>query len=379
MNFRHIVIGCLMLGLFLTTCASAAGQFDWQTDCVGRFTLALPGKVEVAMLVNKAFENPDDDPMYPTDAAITFLGGRGMAYYHFSDVIETSGNTSGNATRSTQSIGVGAVHLTTGPRADKAEFERFQRAMDSYYTQTKRRLINSVSKKDNEQVPFIEMMASPFSHSHAWKWHASYYLLWRDDRLFSYKYSETDPSAFPTPQYISDHIRSREIFEVPKEQGLCLHHAFLPDDGTLPRAVAMTYRLIDHPEIEIYFSDNFTNGDEKASPEKIINDFWESQGRGRYAKKLQLINPHIPGVVHFPDVELAGFKGKRSLVEITNPDGSLDHGYFAFVRGDKTPKDDRPDLTLYVVGKNVNATGTPLSKDQIEEIANHIASSIRRR
>ena len=251
--------------------------------------------------------------------------------------------------------------------------------MDSYYSQTKKDLANSLAKKDNEQAQFIEPITSPFPNSHAWKWGSTYYLLWRDNRLFSVRYRDGELNTFASPQYISNHIRSREIFEVPKEQGLCLHHAFLPDDGTLPRAVAMTYRLIDHPEIEIYFSDNFANHDDKSTPEQIIKTFWQLWGSGAYAKKLQLINPHIPGVVHFPDVELAGFKGKRSLVEITNPDGSLDYGYFAFVRGDKNAKEDRPDLTLYVVGKNVNATGTPLTKDEIEGIANHIAKSIKRR
>lgn len=377
MNLRIIVKVCLTLAFLLTKTAIAASQFNWKTDCVGRFTLELPGKAEVAMVVHKAFETPEKDPRYPTNAATNFVQGGGG--FHFSNGEETSGYSGPNTWGSEQKLGTGLVSLATGPKADKAEFERFRRAMDSYYNQTKKRLINSLAKKDNEQAQFIEPMTSPFPLSHAWKWRSNYYLLWRDDRLFNFAYTETDPSAFPTPQYISDHIRSREIFEVPKEQGLCLHHAFLPDDGTLPRAVAMTYRLIDHPAIEIYFSDNFAHGDEKSPPEEIIKAFWQLQGSGIYAKKLQLINPHIPGMVHFPEVELAGFKGKRSLVEITNPDGSLDYGYFAFVRGDKNANEDRPNLTLYVVGKNVNATATPLTKDEIEEIANHIARSIKRR
>ena len=271
------------------------------------------------------------------------------------------------------------ARVLTGPRADAEEFARFSRAMDSYFSGEKKRLANSIKTYEIKQAPYIEPVTPEFPNSHAWRWGDVYYLFWRDQRLFRYSQREGKPDLRPTAQYVSDHIRSREIFEVPKEQGLCLHHAFLPDDGTLPRAIAMTFRLKDHPEIEIYFSDNYAINDDKSSVEKMINHFWERKGSGVYAKKMQLISRHFPGIVHFPDVEIAGYKGKRSFVEITNKDDTLDYGYFAFVRGDPNAKEDRPDLMLYVISTNAKATGKPLTKGEIEDIANRIAASVKRR
>jgi len=66
------------------------------------------------------------------------------------------------------------------------------------------------------------------------------------------------------------------------------------------------------------------------------------------------------------------------LLEITNQDGTLDYGYFAFARGDPKAKEDRPDLVLYVISTNAKATGKPLSKVEIEDIADRIAASVKR-
>jgi hypothetical protein len=210
-------------------------------------------------------------------------------------------------------------------------------------------------------------------------------LFWRGDRLFS---TINDEGKYDNEmRYFSNHLRSRELYEVPQEPGLCLHYGFLPDDGTMRRIISLTYRLKDHPELEIYFRDRsapkMLPADRKGTVSDDVKNFWNSDHRTFGKGELRLISPHIPGTMTFPDVKIAGFTGKRSFVKITQEDEAgvkhVDYGYAAIVRGDGTAKDDRPDLLLYVISDYRRLKGTPLTKEQIEEIANHIAASIKRR
>ena len=327
----------------------------WQRDCVGRFTLELPGEVDVAM---------------PRLQRFLGLGSTNMQYLFPS---ETTGQTWGDK----QAAG---SQLESGPSADANVFAAARTEMDAIYSARIREL--RAQSRDDDADEF-QHLSTDLPDTHVWTvGNSKHYLLLRDGRLFSV-YDDGKDDAFYKPRvsHVASTVRSRQVFEVPAQPGLCLHYGFLPDDGSLRRDIGITYRLKAHPEIEILFWDRSAyqtpTGYKEKSDSREVQFFWEDDNPVR-GKQVRLLSPHVPGMMQFPDVKMGGFTGKRSFVEITRQNGTVDYGYMAFVKGDPSAKDDKPDLLLYVIRDVSKAKGKPLDRGEVEAIGDHIAASIRR-
>src|SRR5574343_488405 len=364
------LIGLLQLCL-LPLIALASPPTPWKTDCVGRFNLELPEQVEVTMPFDVLYQHPDTTITGPSRGAVAFFGAG--AGYHFPGAKQTTGVYDASE-KDTQWVN---TTIGTGPKVDAAGFAQHGEAFDQKVLKDKRYFLEKSSRK--EIAATINLIETDLPNSRVWSQGGSYtYLLWRDGRLFSIKdWDEPDLRNEFVP-YVAQHIRSREHFEPPKDQGLCLHSAFLPDNGNFPRRIAISYRLKDHPEVEITFSDGLDLGYQFDSDADYINDFWvKSHNWG--AEQIRLLNPHVPGVVHFPHIKLGGHDGRRSLVELNYRNGKKDYGYLAFVMGDPNATEDKPNLQLFIKSRNMQATGQPLTREEFEALANRIAASIKRR
>ena len=187
--------------------------------------------------------------------------------------------------------------------------------------------------------------------------------------------------------------RPRPIFDVPKEPGLCLPYIFVPDDGKAERGLSMSYRLKDHPDIQITLTDASAFKPERlhadgqmpeaevklrnkhAEPDPEIADFWNERlnAARKYESQWVVLDTTRP-------VTLAGYEGRQSFVRLTMDDGTLNYGYYAVVRGNPDATEDTPDLRLYVRQDVRQAEGkTPLTKEQFIEMAQAIAKSVQRR
>lgn len=184
-------------------------------------------------------------------------------------------------------------------------------------------------------------------------------------------------------------IQPRPTFEVPKGEGVCLPYTFIQDDGQRPRAVGVTYRLKNHPDVTIWLEDSsaqsnladtgngttsVAQGPDRLSPEYKIQFFWSQDYQSPKAWR------HLWPSFH--EVRLDGRKGVASFVELKRQDNTLDYGYLAVVRGDAQAHEDTPDLMLYVIrdAKNAIAKGKqPIDKDELLKMAEAIASSVKRR
>jgi hypothetical protein len=187
--------------------------------------------------------------------------------------------------------------------------------------------------------------------------------------------------------------RPRFSFDVPKEPCLCLPYIFVPDDGKARRSLSMSYRLKDHPDIQITLTDSsafkpqhliaYGKMDEaevklrnaNAEPDAEIVRFWH-QTRN-WAKKLES-QWFVPYETR--PVTMAGFEGRQSFVRLTVQDGTQNYGYYAVVRGNPDASVDTPDIRLFVEQDVKLAQGkTPLTKDQFIDMAQAIAKSVQRR
>jgi hypothetical protein len=188
------------------------------------------------------------------------------------------------------------------------------------------------------------------------------------------------------------HTRPRRIFEVPRELGLCLPYVFSADNGKLHRRISMSYRLKDHPDIQVTLTDASAYGNYDSSsgmsdkeakhrnkmrePDPEIAGFWQMRlnAASLYESMWRLPSTTRP-------VTLAGYEGRQSFVRLTMDDGTTkNYGYYAVVRGDPDAAEDTPDIRLLLRQDVTQAQGKPpLNKEQFIEMAQAIAKSVQRR
>ncbi|EMC3975446.1 hypothetical protein VDS67_003658 [Enterobacter hormaechei] len=182
------------------------------------------------------------------------------------------------------------------------------------------------------------------------------------------------------PEVLSllNRFRPRKLYEVPTEQGFCLPYGFIAgDSGHEPRNIGITYRLQNHPDVTIFFQD--LGMKPKAGKEDDLNEkdyviwLWNWQYQWSAVSK-ELIKPK------WRSIEMDGRKGVGTFVKSVYKDGGLNYGYVAYVQGDRQARNLKPDLLLYVMQDSRQARGNPpMDKDELEKLAEHIVSSIKRR
>lgn len=185
----------------------------------------------------------------------------------------------------------------------------------------------------------------------------------------------------------------RPVFDVPKVPGLCMPYVFVPDDGMPTRNLSMSYRLKDHPDIQVTLTDasafkpeqllsmgGMSDAEVKlrnknAEPESEIAGFWHiALNEARKYESLWLLPTTTKPVT------LAGYEGRQSFVRLTMDDGSQNYGYYAVVRGNPKAAEDVPDIRLHVLQDvRLAQDKTPLNQDQFIEMAQAIAKSVQRR
>lgn len=367
----------------MAACASSSGLANaasstnaWRTECVGRFSFDLPGDAVVAFPHLIEATQGNHAYFFATDAA----SGASAAPWEHQD----------QAWSAYQRVNDRGAIFTSNEYTP-ASFSKLKAAIDGIWSGKKRAL---VADGDSAQADNIVVEPLVLKDAFAWRFKAAHTRMSQSDTLqayfvrsghiFFFQDEDEDPKALikRVAGVLSD-VRAREMFEVPPEPGICLQNAFLPDQGGVKRSVGIPYRLKDHPEVEVFFSDSSPGPLPRANSKRQtaadeVQFFWEARYGGG-DKQHKLIHPHIPGVAQFPDVRLGGYKGKSSFVEITHRDNSIDYGYMAYVKGDAGANEDSPTLMLYVIRTASRAKGEPLSKDQIKEMAERIAASVRRR
>ena len=174
-------------------------------------------------------------------------------------------------------------------------------------------------------------------------------------------------------------FRLRPLYEIPKQQGVCIPYGFIADDGTTPRNIAVTMRLTDHPDVEIGFQDStyfvptVENGKLSSGyrePKDAINSFFNNSG---VTNNLEKVESNFPG---YHSIKMDGQKGGAVFFTIIREDKSKDYGYIAAVKGDD--KAGIPSQLLYVIGTASRAKGKPVNKVELKDMAEKIMASVKK-
>ena len=352
---RGVALAAVVAGAFLGTNKAHAAD-DWRRDCVGRVEVTLPARVDVAAYRFTNFRQ-QLDASRPGMPAAEFRDGGGAphathAWYGGSIVVSHP-----LTTREAETLRRDAAAVRT-------DSVRISRAMPA---------APEGSLDEPAKLSRIDGVT--------WGLRAYGALFFVGDHAVLWESSGGIRASAPTLRALDLGLSKREPFAVPKAPGVCLASTFVPDDGRTQRDVATTYRLRDHPDVQITVRDASARvpepgvRPERYEPEAVMVGFWKQELNG--AREVRpMWSPSAR------EVTIAGWRGLASLVQMTRDDGTLDLGYMAVVRGDPSAAEDTPDLMVHVVqdGKAARSGGKrPFDRQAFVELAEKVAAGVKRR
>jgi len=329
---------------------------EWQKECVGRLQLALPGAADQgAILGHERFKDPVQygrpDPRFPD--------GEQAGWTEFS-------------------VGDITHPLTKAEKVDALEaLKKIEtRVINRYKTQEK-----------------IDVQRWPVGKQEGLGWVAPNRRitlnLFADGALFSWSQTSENAAEFVDVQRnaknIIDGLRSRPPFNVPSEPGLCLPYVFIKDSGHEKHAIAMTYRLKEHPDITVNLKSETAEPTPRPGgdirPDAVTNDFrtdlyWGSKARPSRMKSARSLW-HTPAK---RPMQLAGRSGLETFLAVVRKNATEeDFIYHAVARGNQEAPEAAPDVRLVIEQKRENAIKigiTPLTQDEVLKLARQIAASV---
>ena len=345
----------ILLTALLGSCfATQAVELNYKTECIGSYTVDLPDNLEVALYPTKQYLEPKSRyPIYFADGKWAIL-----STFNYND---------------------NKLSITANWDHDNL-------------IEAKKQLSNSIQ---NIKIKNPNHLVEPWEKTDSFGFYsteASRVIFIKKNRIYSFRTSERYQGEKRNYEFykqnteaIINGFSTRGLFEVPQTAGKCIPYGFVAgNDPTTPLNLTVSFRLNDHPDIVISFSENtdsFTNSFSfKAKDE--INLFWNDNYdiNNNNIKDIKLLG--FP--TKYRDIEMDGRNGTAGFVEIRYKDKSpSDYGYYGVVsyysRNDKSQV-NHPWLLLTVIGKRDEAKGhTPLSKDEIYQLAKTIEASITRR
>jgi Tle cognate immunity protein 4 C-terminal domain len=345
-------------------CTAQSTPSPWPQECVGRMQLALPGPAEMAVTPNDYLS-----------ALMALSPPKGAPKYAFSDGVQ-AGFTG-------LYYGSGSF-LVSQPLAERA----IQAQLDSHGTRSFERAKKTYEKRtlpDGTAYSFA-LVNTGVAGTSAWRMFGNRYMMAArvGDRLVDANY-DTGPGAQSAQvkelSNLIQSLRARVAFDLPTGPGVCLPYVFAQDDATPRRDVAVTYRLNDHPDIQVTLRDASAAVVEpgvrskNAEPEPATVSFW-SQHLNDFKEVKPLWTPSTR------PIKLGGYAGLASFVQLTATNGSVEYGYLAMVRGNPSATEDTPDLMLYIVrdaGQAAKVGKKPSDRDEFLDLAQRVAASVKRR
>ena len=384
--FAFFTLGIFLNVVYFNFVQAGTLPPGWKTECVGYYQLNLPAEVE-ADLSNYSISANEQRSKFYTDgigmfSADLYIDGRfsvADARYPgaFEEVITSAKE---NMVKEKEALLAEGKRNTANriqfypdlmPKTVRIDdswgaYVYFQRGEHIYvhaignpYTKTAQTLEKPISQEQTEELNVLS--EKPIS------------------------VEETKELNGLVDQFLK-RFKARVLFEIPSETGLCIPFGFIADEdknkGKKGRNVVVNFRLRNHPEIEIYFSDQtvgmppgYRRGDIDLDVRRKLKEFWKDHSD----KKLKHEDGFEDG---FRAVKLAGREGLATFFEIIRDDNSVDYAYAAYVKGDQAAGNPTPNLMLSVIRKAAYAHmrgAAPMNKKNLLKLAERIVASVHLR
>lgn len=396
--------------ILIFTCftgAVHAGPQQWKEECVGYYKMQMPANIEVALYpIDGLLNTKRKPPYYDRDMGYFWPRITFGEYYGVGEETDTSVQSQFSVFRyanyriSISTKNNTAINLEQYKNKIKeiinTKIHNWKEKIKEYST-----LNISDSEVARESEYKIKQYTNAFSI-----YRPKYYELHFNiaNRLYIFRpeavplladktvnVDEAARIAEPAVQSLMKSFRPRELYEVPSEQGFCLPYGFITGgSGQESHDMGVTYRLIDHPDVTIFFQDMGINKafwkDDGSIKEAVTAMWTRSYLMG--ADKKELLSPK------WQKIEMDGREGMGTFVKatynnvptydynghVTERHNYINYGYLAYVRGAKETRNKKPDLLLYISQSSSQVKDKPpMSKDEFFEIAKHITRSVTRR
>jgi len=393
---KNLVLCLLFPGLCLS---HSAASHEWKKECVGYYQLELPENLEVALYPVDDFIKPRNEPV--------IIDGIKIQRYANSGITFDQNNYTRNRTSAVQAQF--SAFYYDDYELDISSESNSPIDFISYREHIKdnKEFDNSVSRRREEHA--FRMFKDPVTpkaeferiHGYLIKDYPGAFSLYerraytlyinQQNRLYhfwkNYEKGTGDESQSAEKQWrrnepevlsLLSRFRPRKLYEVPAEQGFCMPYGFIAgDSGQEKHNMAVTYRLKDHPDVTIFFQDlgmkPEAGEEDNLNAKDYVKWLWNWQYQWSSVSK-ELISPK------WRSIEMDGRNGLGTFVKSVFKDGVVNYGYVAYVQGDRNLRNKQPDLLLYVMqhGQLMNDQ-PPMDKDELEKMAEHIVSTVKRR
>jgi hypothetical protein len=320
---------------------------NWKTECVGRYQISVPGEAENALKNPKFFtrKRPKGiDIDFDYNEFIFSDKSRAL----FSRLITEGGE------------------FSVTPILKKDEIAKMK---IEFNNRTQKRIAQLRKEGDKDAASSIHVLNTNLhdGYMRVSRTGATIYLQY-EDRIFNQSGGIENLSGKYFAQSFLEHFHPRTLYSLPNQPGICIPYGFIADDGTAPRDIGVTMRLIDHPDVEIFFRDTagYLSGGTLHKPKEEIEYFWTIM----YQKYTKLTEADFWG---YRSIKMGGQSGKGMFVTIHRYDDSIDYGYIAVVSDNA----NLPSQMLYVIRTAARAKGKPVSKEELKDIAEKIMASVK--
>ncbi|MEO8730309.1 MAG: hypothetical protein ABI410_13230 [Rhodoferax sp.] len=348
---------------------------DWKTECVGRYQISVPGDVEVA-----------------TQSKRYFLKGG----------IRPSGVTFNNGDSASRSDFFALGSIEVSPVLEASEYAKYK------------------SEELNFKNPQMKLVTTrhPTGEGFNRDWTRGISAtLFEAGRIYKMKAPMADEDPLPYRTNVKaardafiKNLATRKTFELPSPTDICFPFGYIKGDGKEFRMIGVAMRLLDHPDVEIFFKDMEARNQE----DSVASQFRGSRGQVEFFWSYYgpTLGNKLDGVLdHYRSIKLGGYTGQYAFATIARPvpgndgdeereesdserkarikkdiaDGNvpLDYGFMAYYQGDETKvKTNEPNLMLYVIrtaSRAVAAGKQPVTEAELKAMAFQIAASIKRR
>ncbi|WP_307602663.1 hypothetical protein [Variovorax boronicumulans] len=382
-HFRQHPLVLALLGMMLSNQTVAQSLPSIRTECLGYQTIDVPGEIEYATLPPNM--SPANGGGYGFDT--------GVGVWKTYQLVDSEGVF--DADESSRSIHTSSLNSAAGLQSQLLELNRKrQQQKDIVLAHA------DMLARHGDMDPGGKLRQADLDEAAAFRFYQPYnggnsfgFINGSGKFNFSTLAGDHVVSASRklegTPeQTIANFLRfyrARMPFAVPAEPGVCLPYGFMTGEKK-PAHVAVSFRLVDRPDIVVYLSDRDASSEDSIDSEKFVN---EAVQRG-YFYGAKLTEPLDGRVRPFHSITVDGRQGLGGMALITRSvlsgppihnetNKNQDWGYLAYIPGDKNAPPGTSSNLIFKVERFGRFAKTPMTESEFRDLVKTIAQSIKRR
>ncbi|MHC9143012.1 T6SS immunity protein Tli4 family protein [Pseudomonas aeruginosa] len=308
---KRVLMGLILVGCFNATWAeNHSGKYQ---ECLGRMTFEVPETIEWAVFPAKAVGEISNagGGGYEFSKRVAGTHERGsydydrMTFYVSDKVERERFDGASNYIKGTANLYQDRLRETI--KVDQWRINDLQK--NGYKDEVIEEIRKGIKKLEKDillaQI-YEHDLGIPDSHILGSKNIPFHVLLWRNQRVYYFTFSKPTQQSAQRIKDLVAHFRTRELYEVPDEPGICFPYGFIADDGKTAYDLKNSLRFTRTPNVIFSLLTASANNPWQTRPTSGLydSDLRPGYDRQKWKKSALLDSLHI-------GKRLAAFEGWR--------------------------------------------------------------------